>query len=93
MKKYGTPDRENPEWTADEVANAQHAGDVFPDAFATTVRARRHRGPQTKPTKQLVSLRLDRATLETYRATGSGWQSRMNDDLAKAAKQIARRKS
>jgi uncharacterized protein (DUF4415 family) len=33
-----------------------------------------------------VSLRLDAEVLERYRATGEGWQSRINADLQKASK-------
>ena len=32
--------------------------------------------------KVAVSLRIDRAVLEAYKATGKGWQTRMNDALA-----------
>ena len=45
---------------------------------------RRVRGPQKAPTKQQVTLRLDREVLERFRSTGSGWQSRINDALRKA---------
>ncbi|TAN48849.1 MAG: hypothetical protein EPN26_12175 [Rhodospirillales bacterium] len=48
-------------------------------------RAKRLRGPQKAPTKRLVSLRLDPAVLDHFRATGPGWQSRINQALKKAA--------
>ena len=41
----------------------------------------RGRGPQKAPTKVLISIRLDRDIVETLRATGRGWQSRINDWL------------
>lgn len=85
-KKYGKPDRENPEWTADELRQSVPAGDVFPDVFP----AKRGRGKQKAPTKQLVSLRIDKHTLEMYRATGRGWQARIASDLARAAKRRIR---
>lgn len=31
--------------------------------------------------KQLISLRLDRAVIEKFRATGPGWQTRINEAL------------
>ncbi len=34
--------------------------------------------------KRLVSLRLDEAVIAAYRATGSGWQTRVNEALKKA---------
>jgi uncharacterized protein (DUF4415 family) len=45
---------------------------------------RRARGPQKLPTKQLISLRLDRDLIEHFRASGEGWQSRLNAALRKA---------
>jgi uncharacterized protein (DUF4415 family) len=39
------------------------------------------RGPQKKPTKRLVSLRLDPDVIDRFRATGPGWQARINDTL------------
>jgi uncharacterized protein (DUF4415 family) len=41
----------------------------------------RGRGPQKKPTKHLVSLRLDPDIVERFRATGPGWQARINETL------------
>jgi uncharacterized protein (DUF4415 family) len=48
-------------------------------------RLRRFRGQQKAPTKQMVTLRLDPDVVEAFRATGAGWQRRMNDALRKAA--------
>ncbi len=47
-------------------------------------RAKRGRGPQKAATKRLVSLRLDPEVVERFRATGPGWQGRMNEALRKA---------
>ena len=41
--------------------------------------------PKAAITKTSVTLRLDPDVLETFRATGKGWQSRMNAALRKAA--------
>jgi uncharacterized protein (DUF4415 family) len=46
---------------------------------------RRGRPPLDNP-KQAVKLRLDADVLEAYRATGDGWQTRINADLHKARK-------
>jgi uncharacterized protein (DUF4415 family) len=44
--------------------------------------ARRQRGrPRLETTKRLVSLRLDPEVVERFRATGPGWQSRVNEVL------------
>jgi uncharacterized protein (DUF4415 family) len=41
---------------------------------------RRGRGrPKLETPKKLVSLRLDQDVVEKFRATGKGWQSRIND--------------
>ena len=41
------------------------------------------RGPQLSPTKQLVSVRYSPEVLEYFRATGAGWQARMDEVLKK----------
>ncbi len=53
------------------------------EAFFT--KAKRTRGPQKTPTKQLVSLRLDPEVISFFRAAGPGWQARINETLRKAA--------
>lgn len=45
------------------------------------VRKRGERGPQKKPTKQLVSIRLSQDVLSHFRASGDGWQTRLDDAL------------
>ena len=42
---------------------------------------KRGRGPQITPTKVLTSVRLDADILEFFRATGAGYQSRINAAL------------
>ena len=42
--------------------------------------------PKSDNPKQAVNLRLDPDVLEHFRATGPGWQTRINDLLRKAAK-------
>ena len=79
-RKYGVPDRENPEWTADDIRSARPGSDVLPAAFIASVR--RHRGKQKAPTKRMVSLRVAPEVLEAYRATGRGWQVLMHATLA-----------
>lgn len=76
---------DNPEWTMDDFARARPASDVLPaELFEKLKRRQGERGLQKKPTKQLVSLRLDRVVIELFKETGPGWQSRMNDFLRKA---------
>lgn len=82
-RKKAAADRDNPEWTRGDFARARPAREVVPEVVAAT---RRFRGKQRAPTKRLVSMRLDRDVIEHFRATGPGWQSRINEVLRKAAK-------
>jgi uncharacterized protein (DUF4415 family) len=85
-------DNDNPEVTAAQFAAARPATEVWPaDLVQAFTAQQRRRGRQRTPTKQLVSLRLDRETLKAYRATGRGWQTRIDEDLAKAARRRAKR--
>ncbi|MGH8530945.1 MAG: BrnA antitoxin family protein [Nevskiales bacterium] len=56
------------------------------DAFwaKATVRRPGQRGPGKKPAKALLSLRVDPAVIDRWKATGPGWQTRMAETLAKA---------
>lgn len=47
---------------------------------------RRGRPPLGGKPKSAVTLRLDADVLDAYRATGDGWQSRINADLRRARK-------
>jgi uncharacterized protein (DUF4415 family) len=53
--------------------------------FPRLAKSRWVRGPQRKPTKIAVSLRLTREVVERFMAGGPGWQSRMGEALKKAA--------
>ncbi|MDX8449130.1 BrnA antitoxin family protein [Mesorhizobium captivum] len=58
-----------------------------PDAQPAEALPRRKPGrPRAEIKKVAVSLKLDPDVLSAYRAQGPGWQTRMNDDLRKAAK-------
>ena len=72
---------DNPELTEAELATGKPFSEAFPELAASI---KRTRGKQKSPTKELVSLRVDRETLTAYRATGPGWQSRMNKALRDA---------
>ncbi len=71
-------DDDNPEWTEEDFARARPASDLPPHILAAFPKMR---GPQLAPTKQQVTLRLDRDVLARFRATGPGWQSRINAAL------------
>ena len=80
------PDAENPEWTAEDFRRARPLSE-FPEIVEAILRYRGQRGKQRAPTKELISLRVDRDVVEAYRATGRGWQTRANEALRSYAKQ------
>ncbi|MGA3082790.1 MAG: BrnA antitoxin family protein [Terracidiphilus sp.] len=47
------------------------------------------RGPQKAPTKTLVSLRLSSEVINHSKATGRGWQTRIDDALLEAIRKRA----
>ena len=77
-------DDDNPEWTEDDFARARPI-EEFPELLAAFPKARgRPVGSLKIDAKQAVSIRLDPEVLAYFRATGRGWQSRINDVLRKA---------
>ena len=78
-----TPDRQNPEWSQADFARAKRVWEI-PALAHLSQRKPGERGPQKSPTKQQVTLRLDREVLQRFRATGVGWQGRINEALKKA---------
>ncbi|WP_421847876.1 BrnA antitoxin family protein [Novosphingobium sp.] len=79
-------DDENPEWTKADFARALR-GDAIPahirEAFGPGKRGRPV-GTHKPGSKKSVTLRLDPDVLERWRATGPGWQARMNSALRAA---------
>ncbi len=51
------------------------------DELRKVVAARRTRGPNRNPTKEQVAVRYSPEVLAYFRATGSGWQTRMDEVL------------
>ena len=39
------------------------------------------RGPQKAPTKKSIAIRLSQDVVDSFKSTGSGWQSRIDDAL------------
>ena len=79
-------DGEVRELLAEDFRAMRPMTDVLPSDLVKLIsnRKRGERGPQKAPTKQQVTLRLDRDVVERFRATGSGWQARINEALRKA---------
>ncbi len=73
---------DNPEWIEADFARARPAADVLPPAFVAAYRGRgRPKGSVKVDAKQQITLRLDRDVIERFRATGPGWQARINEVL------------
>ncbi len=80
-------DPDNPEWTDEDFARARPAAEALPPALYAALTRPRGR-PKADVTKVQMNLRLDRDAVEAFKATGPGWQTRMNDALVEAAKQL-----
>ncbi|MGO4439970.1 BrnA antitoxin family protein [Rhizobium sp. RAF56] len=79
-------DPDNPELTDEQIAGLRPMREVLPDLAANIDREIAKRGrPKAELTKTPVTIRLDPDLVEHYKATGKGWQSRINDDLRKVS--------
>ena len=83
-------DLDNPELTEEFFRRARPAIEVVPD-IVEAWRAGRLKMPDGtrvgKPyMKTQVSLELDAGVLEAFKATGAGWERRINDTLARAVR-------
>lgn len=74
-------DGEVRELEAEDFEHFRPMVDVFPEIVEAFERSRGQRGPQKAEVKDRIGLRLDHHIVEHFRATGPGWQSRINDVL------------
>jgi uncharacterized protein (DUF4415 family) len=75
-------DRDNPEWTEEDFARARPPHEVLAPEVLSVFK--RTRGPQKAPRKIPVSIRLSPEVVEHFKATGPGWQSRIDEALKEA---------
>lgn len=78
-------DDDAPEATDEWFKRAVPAKDVLPElmgdaASAEMLKPRRGRPPLAQP-KEHVNIRLDADIVQSFRRTGTGWQTRLNDAL------------
>ena len=78
-------DDDAPEATDAWFSKARPAKDVLPDlvgahAAAQMLKPRRGRPPSPQP-KEHLNIRLDADVVRSFRQTGAGWQTRLNDAL------------
>jgi uncharacterized protein (DUF4415 family) len=78
---------DSPELTDSELAEMRPAREVLPKEFFEAIdKAIAARGrPAAENPKKQVTLRLDADLIARYKASGKGWQSRINEDLRKAS--------
>ncbi len=82
IQKRIAEDPDNPEWTEQDFKNARPFAEVFPELMESI---RRSRGrPAVPRPKQQISLRLDPEVIDKFKATGKGWQARINEVLKRA---------
>ena len=77
-------DDDSPELTAADFARARPASDVLPELFGQAAAAAmlKPRGrPKAAAPKVSLTMRFDAVVVESFKATGPGWQTRMNAAL------------
>ena len=70
-------DDENPEWTEADFKSAVPFS-ALPESLRNTLSALKKRGPQKSPTKIPTTIRFDADVLAELKASGKGWQTRVN---------------
>ncbi len=75
-------DPDSRELDAEWFANARPAREVLPPEVYAALVARRPRGrPKAEETKVFTAIRLDADLVAAFKATGKGWQTRINAAL------------
>jgi uncharacterized protein (DUF4415 family) len=78
---------DSPALTAEQLAELQPLAETLPAlAEASARRKRGQRGPQKKPRKVTVTLRVAESAIVAYKAGGRGYQTRMAAVLEKHAR-------
>lgn len=86
IQKMIASDPDAPEVTPEQAAKAKPFAEAFP-ALAKTMRKNVGGRPRSASPKVPVSIRLDQDVIAKFKATGPGWQSRINEVLRKSATQ------
>ena len=83
-----------PEWTEEDFKRAKRGREALVEIFGAqgaddlinkrvTIRPDRPGRPVSENPKQKVTIRLDQDILAMLRASGAGWQTRLNDQIRK----------
>jgi uncharacterized protein (DUF4415 family) len=74
-------DLDNPEWTEADFAAAVTGREFFTTDQLAGIAKRRRGRPKSETPKRQVTLRLDGDVIDSLRASGPGWQVRVNQVL------------
>ena len=78
------PDNDNPEWNKQDISNARPASEVLPELFGMQA-AKAMLKPRGRPpvdvVKDRITIRLSPDVTAAFRASGEGWQTRMDAAL------------
>ena len=66
------------ELTASDMKRFRLAKEVLPEALLNKLNVR---GPQKAPVKERITIRLSPEVVQRFRATGDGWQTRVDTAL------------
>jgi uncharacterized protein (DUF4415 family) len=72
-------DGEVRELTAEDLAKFRPAAEALPSSLMKKLGVRGR--PKAAVTKERITIRLSHEVVETFRATGEGWQTRMDEAL------------
>jgi len=66
------------ELSVEDIRRFRSAREVLPPTLASKLGIR---GPQHAPTKERITIRLSQEVVQPFRATGDGWQTRIDAAL------------
>src|SRR5262245_49152681 len=78
-------DKDNPEWTEEDFRSSKAKTEFPPEVLAAFPRMRGRPPKADSERKVLTSIRLHPIVLDYYKATGPGWQTRIEEILIEAA--------
>ena len=82
-------DEDNPELTDEELKTLRPAREVLPPELFENLTKNKGGRPKLAAPKVAVTLRLDPDVVSAFKATGPGWQTKMNDALRRAKPKAA----
>lgn len=86
MNKQPELDEDNMAWTV-EMMKSTKRFDKLPISIQKKIKSRTSRGAQIAPTKIQTSIRLSADVISTFKASGKGWQSKIDGVLREYIRQ------